>query len=116
MEKEVLIKVISITTPSISKIFELKRRVAEWAEIAFSGRQHSSLDMLIQDIKFWYSCITTLAIWVYIEKTVVFTVITNPNTSISKIVELIRPVDEWAEIAFSPRQNAEMTIVKHSSN
>jgi len=38
---------------------------------------------------------------------VVLTVISNPNTSISKIVELIRPVDEWGEIAFSGRQNAE---------
>jgi len=55
----------------------------------------------------WYSCITTLAIWVYIEEDVVFTVICNPNTSISKIVELLRPFDEWAEIAFSGRQNAE---------
>jgi len=38
---------------------------------------------------------------------VVFTVICNPNTSISKIVELLRPFDERAEIAFSGRQNAE---------
>jgi len=30
-----------------------------------------------------------------------------PNTSISKIIDLIRPVDEWAEIAFLARQNAE---------
>ena len=55
----------------------------------------------------WYSCITTLAIIVYIEKEVVFADISNPNTSISKIIDLIRPVDEWGEIAFSPRQNAE---------
>ena len=55
----------------------------------------------------WYSCITTLGMGVYIEKTVVFTVISNPNTSISKIVEFIRPVDEWAEFPFSGRQNAE---------
>jgi len=55
----------------------------------------------------WYSCITTLEIWVYIEEDVVFTVICNPNTSISKIVDLIRPFDEWAEIAYSGRQNAE---------
>jgi len=41
------------------------------------------------------------------EKDVVFTVISNPNTSISKIVDLNRPVAEWAEIAFSDRQNAE---------
>ena len=33
--------------------------------------------------------------------------ITNPNTSLSKIIDLIRPVDEWSEIAFSDRQNAE---------
>jgi len=38
---------------------------------------------------------------------VVFADISNPNTIISKIIDLIRPVDEWAEIAFSARQNAE---------
>jgi len=54
-----------------------------------------------------YSLITTLAIWVYIEKVVVFADISNPNTSISKIIELVRPVDEWSEIAFSGRQYAE---------
>jgi len=54
----------------------------------------------------WYSCITTLAIWVYNDKVVVFADISNPNTSKSKIIDLIRPVDEWAEIAFSARQNA----------
>ena len=41
------------------------------------------------------------------EKDVVFTVISNHNTSISKIVDLKRTVAEWAEIAFSGRQNAE---------
>jgi len=41
------------------------------------------------------------------EKDVVFTVISNPNTSISKIVDLKLPVAEWAEIAFSDSQNAE---------
>jgi hypothetical protein len=55
----------------------------------------------------WYSCITTLAIWVYNEKEVVFADISNPNTSISKIIDLIRPVDEWAEIAFLARQSSE---------
>jgi len=55
----------------------------------------------------WYSCITTLAIWVYNEKEVVFADISYPNTSISKIINLKRLVDEWAEIAFSGRQNAE---------
>jgi len=53
------------------------------------------------------SCITTLAIWVYIEKDVVFADISNSYTSLSKIINLIRPVDEWAEIAFSDRQIAE---------
>jgi len=48
----------------------------------------------------WYSCITTLAIWVYIEKVVVFADISNLNTRISKIIDLIRPDDEWSEIAF----------------
>jgi len=41
------------------------------------------------------------------EKEVVFADISNPNTSISKIIDILRPVDEWAEIAFSARQNAE---------
>jgi len=54
-----------------------------------------------------YSCITTLAIWVYSEKEVVLTDICNPNTSISKIFDLVRPVDEWAENALSARQNVE---------
>ena len=55
----------------------------------------------------WYSCIATLAIWVYIKKEVVFADISNPNTGICKIIYFIRPVDEWSEIAFSVRQNAE---------
>jgi len=38
---------------------------------------------------------------------VVFADIFNPKTSISKIIDLIRPVDEWAEIVVSARQNAE---------
>jgi hypothetical protein len=38
---------------------------------------------------------------------VVFADISNPNTSISKIIELIRPVEELTEIAFSGRQNSE---------
>jgi len=54
-----------------------------------------------------YPCITTLADWVYYEKEVVFAEISNPNTSISKIIDLISPDDEWAEIAFSGRQIAE---------
>jgi len=55
----------------------------------------------------WFSCITTIANWVYTGKEVVFPDISNPNTSISKNIDLIRPDDEWAEIAFSRRQNAE---------
>jgi len=55
----------------------------------------------------WNSCFTTLAILIYIEKEVVFADISNPNTSISKIIDLIRTVYEWEEIAFSPRENAE---------
>ena len=31
----------------------------------------------------------------------------NHNTSISKIIDSIRHVDEWAENKFSARQNAE---------
>jgi len=38
---------------------------------------------------------------------VVFADISNPNKSISKIIDLIRPIDEWSEIEFSTRQNAE---------
>jgi len=55
----------------------------------------------------WYSTITTLAVWDYIGKEVVFAVISNPNTSIYKIIDLVRPVDEWSKIAFSASQNAE---------
>jgi len=38
---------------------------------------------------------------------VLFADISNPNTSIYKIIDIIRPVDKLAEIAFSARQNAE---------
>jgi hypothetical protein len=38
---------------------------------------------------------------------VVFADIRNPNPCISKIIDLIRPVDDWVEITFSPRQIAE---------
>ena len=31
----------------------------------------------------------------------------NHNTSISKIIDIIRPVEEWAENEFSGRHNAE---------
>ena len=65
----------------------------------------------------WYTCITTLAIRVYNEKEEVFADTTNPNTSISKIIDLISPDYEWAEIAISRRQNAEKehckTLVKN---
>jgi len=54
-----------------------------------------------------YPCITTLAIWLYNVKEVVFAEISNPNTSVSKIIDLIRPVGEWGEIAISARQHAE---------
>ena len=54
-----------------------------------------------------YSCITTLAIWDYNEKVVVFADICNPKTNLSKIFDLIRPFDEWAEIAFSGRKNTD---------
>ena len=55
----------------------------------------------------WYSCITTIAICVYIEIEVLFPGISNPNTIISKIIDLIRPIDKRAEFAFSARRNAE---------
>ena len=54
-----------------------------------------------------YSYITTLAIWVYNEMVVVFAEISNPYKIIFNIIELIRPIDELAEIAFSGCQNAE---------
>ena len=41
------------------------------------------------------------------EKEVVFAHISNPNTNITKIIKLLRPVDVRAEIEFSGRQNAE---------
>ena len=37
----------------------------------------------------------------------VFRDTSNPITSISKIIDLIRPVEELEEIAFSARQDAE---------
>ena len=37
----------------------------------------------------------------------VFADISNPNTSVSKIIDLVRPVDEWSEISFSVCENAE---------
>jgi len=64
----------------------------------------------------WISCITSLAVWDYIEKVVVFSVISNPNTNISKIIDLVRPVDEWSEIVFSGRQNAENGHCKTQKN
>jgi len=54
-----------------------------------------------------YSCITTPAIWVYSELVDVFADISFPISSISKIIDLVRPADEWAEFAFSSRRNAE---------
>jgi len=63
-----------------------------------------------------YSYITTLANWVYIEKEVVFAYIYNPKICISKIIDLIRPVDKWSEIVFSGRQMPKMDIEKHKRN
>jgi hypothetical protein len=54
-----------------------------------------------------YSWITTLAILVYNEKVLLFEDISIANTSISKIIVWIKPVDEWAEIDFSAYQSAE---------
>jgi len=42
----------------------------------------------------WNSSITLLGTLEYIEKVVVFADNSNPNTSISKIIDLIRSVDE----------------------
>jgi hypothetical protein len=41
------------------------------------------------------------------ENEVVFVYISNPNTKIYKIFDFILPIEEWAEISFSGRQNAE---------
>jgi len=38
---------------------------------------------------------------------VVFEDISKPNTNISKIIDLIRPVDEWPKITISAHQNDE---------
>ena len=54
-----------------------------------------------------YSFITTLAISFYNEKEFVFADISNANRSISKIIDIISPFDEWAEIAFLARQSSE---------
>jgi len=42
----------------------------------------------------WYSCITTQAICFYNKKENVFEDISNHNTSITKIIKLIRPFEE----------------------
>ena len=55
----------------------------------------------------WYSCITTLVILDYNEKMVVLADNSIHKTSIYKIIDLIRPVDELSYIEFSGRQNAE---------
>jgi hypothetical protein len=69
--------------------------------------QLTYLEKLIHDIKCGIRVITTIAIWVYFEKVVLFPDISNPKTIISKIIDIFRPVYKWAEIAFSGRQNAE---------
>ena len=40
----------------------------------------------------------------------------NHNRSISKIIDLIRPIDELTEIAFSDRKMPKLNTVKHSRN
>jgi hypothetical protein len=55
----------------------------------------------------FYSSITSIVILIYNVKEVVYADISNPNTIISKIIDLIRLVEEWSEIAFSVRQNDE---------
>jgi len=55
----------------------------------------------------WYSFIITLAIWAYSEKDLVFADISFPNSSICKFIDLIRPVEEGAEYAFSACKYAE---------
>jgi len=55
-----------------------------------------------------YSFITTLVISVYKEKKFVFADSSIPNTSISKFIDLIWPVNEWADIAFSGLKKVEI--------
>ena len=59
----------------------------------------------------WYSSITTLAICYYNEKEVDFANISNPYTSISKIFDLIRPVDEMQKTHFQVAKMPKMNIV-----
>ena len=123
-EKVVVFANISNPYPCKSKITDLIRPVEEWVGIAFSARQNAenehceTLKKLLHKLTFiiknaytrhqkWNSCITTQGILEYIEKEVVYADIFNPNTSKSKIIDLIRPVEEWSEIAFSAAQNAE---------
>jgi len=60
-----------------------------------------------------YSCITPISNWVYIEKVVVIPDISNPNTSISKIIDLKGPLtNEWKS-HFHLSKMPKMNIVKH---
>jgi len=63
-----------------------------------------------------YSCITSLAIWVYNDKEVVFEDISNPNTSICKIIDLIIPMTNEQKSHFQVAKMPKMNIVIHSRN
>ena len=61
----------------------------------------------------WYSSITTLAIWDYNEKEVVFADISNPNTSISKIIVLKNPLTNEQNSHFQVAKMPKIYVVKH---
>jgi len=58
----------------------------------------------------WYSFITTLAIWVYNEKDVEFADISNPITSISKIIDLRNPLTNEQNMHFQHAKMPKMNI------
>jgi hypothetical protein len=62
--------------------------------------------MLIQDIKFGV-LVLLLSLSELTLSNGGFQDISNSNRSLSKMIDLIRPVDEWSEIALSVRQNTE---------
>jgi len=61
-----------------------------------------------------YSCITTLANWIYNEKEVVIADISIPNTSVSKIIDIINPVANELKSHFQFAKMPKKNIVKHS--
>ena len=123
LEEDVLAD-ISIPNTSLYKIIDIIRTVDEWSDIVFSDRQNAenehceTLKKVIHKFHLhkWTCLYKTLNVgFVYYyssnqslhSERGAFADISNPNTCISIIIDIIRTVDEWAEIAFSPRQYAE---------